>query len=281
MRPALFICNGLIRSGSTWSFNVCRELTQRLAAHQRRPSASSYLHGPNLETFIQQHWEKAPGPAVIKAHELGPLALQSMQSGAARGICTFRDPRDSVASDLVFMGKGIEASLRRVDISLACLKVCENTDHILFVRYEEMMSNRLNEIRRIAHHMGLRADASAIAQVDAKTNLETSKALCRQIKTLPGSKVMHIESHRVDPFTHLHENHIGNARIGRWKDELSADQGRYLTEYFAPWLLKWGYESHATINAILSSQASPDCLGSAWLGTGLPPAFPAAALAGS
>jgi hypothetical protein len=61
----------------------------------------------------------------------------------------------------------------------------------------------------------------------------------------------------VDPLTHLHENHISNARIGRWKDELSADLGRYLTERFAPWLLKWGYETQASLNQILSKQNPP------------------------
>jgi hypothetical protein len=115
------------------------------------------------------------------------------------------------------------------------------------------MTNRQNEIRRIARHLGLPSDISIVSQVDARTNLQTSKQLCEQIKNRTDAQVMQIDSHRVDPQTHLHENHIDNARIGRWRDELSVDQGRYLTELFEPWLLKWGYETQASMQQMFTA----------------------------
>ena len=227
---------------------------QRLAAQRQKPFGSTYLHSPNLDAFVEQQWKSVPGLTVVKAHELGPRVLQSMQSGNARGVCTFRDPRDCVASDLVFMGRGLETSIHRVSISLECLRVCETIDHVLFVRYEEMMTTRRREISRIARHLGINADVSVLGQVDAKTNLSTSKKVCEKIRDCTITQVFAIDSHRVDPQTHLHENHIDSARVGRWRDELSLEQGQYLTELFAPWLLKWGYETQASMNRILSGQ---------------------------
>jgi hypothetical protein len=229
---------------------------QKLAAKAGKPFGSTYLHGSALETFVGEHWEKVPGLTLIKAHEMGAKAINALQAGLALGVCTFRDPRDCVASDLVFMGRGLDHTLKRMNASLECLRVCESIDRILFVRYEEMMTNRQNEIRRIARHLGLPSDISIIVQVDAKTNLQSSKQLCQQIRNRPSNQVMEIDSHRVDPRTHLHENHIDNARIGRWKDELSADQGRYVSELFAPWLLKWGYETQASLKQLLAGSSS-------------------------
>jgi hypothetical protein len=228
---------------------------QRLGAHLKLPTASVYLHAPHLDAFIQQQWHRAPGPTVIKAHELGPVVLNTLKAGRIRGICTLRDPRDSVASDMVFMGRGIEHSVARVNMSLQCLQASESAGATLFVRYEQMMSDRQNEIRRIARHLGIHADTSVIHAIDSKTNLQTSKTVCEDLRKGAIREVFAIDSHRVDPKTHLHENHIGNARVGRWKDELSSDQARYLNELFAPWLLKWGYETQESLGKLL---AAPD-----------------------
>jgi hypothetical protein len=252
LRP-LCICNGLIRSGSTWSYNVCRELIQLAAAGQKLPFGSSYLHSQQLDLFIVQQWSRSPGPTLVKAHELGPYALANLQSGAVKGVCTFRDPRDCVASDMVFTGLGFDASVYRVNVSLECLRSCEPIKPILMVRYEEMMADRLGNIRRIAAHLGFGVSEEVVNYVDSRTNVESSKKVCEQIRNLTIKQVFEIESHRVDPVTHLHENHIGNAKIGRWRDELSAQQGAYLTEYFAPWLLKWGYETPDSLARHISS----------------------------
>ena len=33
----------------------------------------------------------------------------AIRTGEAKAVCTFRDPRDCVASDIVFLGQGLEA----------------------------------------------------------------------------------------------------------------------------------------------------------------------------
>jgi hypothetical protein len=250
MRTPLCFCNGVIRSGSTWSFNVCRGLFQELATQLRQPFGSTYLDGEYVEQFVTQQWQKSPGPTVIKAHMIGRVALTAIRSGQAKAVCTFRDPRDCVASDQVFMGRGFEYSVKRVASSLEFLNYYQSTPHILLVQYEEMMKDRLSQMRRIAAHLHLRGDEEMFARIDGRTSLESSERLCRDLKNRPASTVLNIQSHRVDPDTHLHENHIGNAKIGRWKDEFSLDQARWLTEYFSPWLLQLGYETQESLRRL-------------------------------
>jgi hypothetical protein len=224
----------------------------------KQPFGSTYLDGPYVEQFVTWHWPTAPGPTVIKAHMIGPVVMQALRTGAAKAVCTFRDPRDCVASDLMFMGLGLEKTILRVNGSLEFLKHYQNTPHILLVRYEDMMADRLGEIRRIARHLNITLDEDSVARVDAKTNIESSKRLCGELKDRSPDKVLNIQSHRVDPETHLHEQHIGNARIGRWRDELSADQGRWLTEYFSRWLLLLGYETQESLRTALRVPVSSE-----------------------
>jgi hypothetical protein len=261
MRAPLCICNGVIRSGSTWSFNVCRVLLQDLGRQRNQPSGSCYLEAVQLEGFITQHWNKAPGPTIIKAHQVGPLAYAAIRSGEAKAVCTFRDPRDCIASDLVFMRHGIEAAVQRVVLSLEFLRYFQATDYILLVRYEHMMTDRRREIRRIADHLGVLIDSEILHRIDAQTNLQAARNICDQLKAGKSERMLNVASHRVDAATHVHENHIDSAAVGRWKTELSAEQGRWLTEFFASWLLNLGYETQESLKAIISgSKAQPSAM---------------------
>lgn len=219
------------------------------------PFGSTYLEYTQLDTFISRQWAAAPGPTVIKAHQIGPVALAAIRAGEAKAVCTFRDPRDCVASDIVFLGQGLDASVRRTAFTLEFLQYFQMTDHILLLRYENMMSNRLREIRRIAEHLGISVDDAVVNRVDAETNIEATKKRCKDLRMRPANQVLHIAAHRVDPATHLHENHISNAMIGRWKTELSPEQGCWLTEYFSSWLINLGYETQESLREILSKKS--------------------------
>jgi hypothetical protein len=137
---------------------------QRLAIKRGMPFGSAYLHEAALDTFVAAQWHRVPGVTLIKAHEMGPQAVGALQSGLAAGVCTFRDPRDCVASDLVFMRRGLEQTLKRMTASLHCLGAVEAIDRILFVRYEDMMTHRHGEICRIAGYLGLPLDVNVVAR---------------------------------------------------------------------------------------------------------------------
>jgi len=255
MKTPICFCNGVIRSGSTWSFNVCRGLLQEVSVQRKQPFGSAYLDAPVLEQFLTQHLPSIPGPTVIKAHMIGPAAMMALKTGQARAVCTFRDPRDCVASDVVFMGRGLEYSINRTANSLEFVRLYQSTPNIMLVKYEEMMTNRIGQIRRIAEHLEVSADEALIQRVDLNTNIESSKKVCGGLKNRPADQVLNIASHRVDPVTHLHEHHIGSAKMGRWRDDFSPAQGRWLTEYFSPWLLQLGYETQQSLRDILARPA--------------------------
>jgi hypothetical protein len=242
MSYPLFFCTGVVRSGSTWSFNVVRMLSEYWGRKAGRPMGSAYLEGANLEQFLTRNLPQAAGVTVIKAHGIGPTAISMLQSGRARAVCTIRDPRDCVASDLTFLHKDINFSIKRVVDNLHYISMYEGGHHTLFVQYEQMMANPLKQVARIAAHLGIDADESVLRQIDVATSIPSSLAAIEVLKKKDPKQVMWLDNHRVDPGNHLHENHIHSGKVGRWRDEFSADQAKRLTSIFKPWLLKFGYE---------------------------------------
>jgi hypothetical protein len=262
MCSPLCICNGVIRSGSTWSFNVCRELYRLAAVQSRQPFASNYLDGAQLEDFITNRWAATPTAMVFKCHDIGPVAFATLQAGKAKAVYTYRDPRDCVASDLLFRNYTFERSVKRVHGTLEYLHVLESTSSVLLSRYEDMMADRPSEIRRIAKHLGIHADDAAIQKIDAKTNLQNCNTVCESLKDRPVDKVVRFGNHLADPFTQLHENHLNGGTIGRWKYEFSPEQISYATEFFAPMLLKLGYETPESLKTLLVNVAFGETLSS-------------------
>jgi len=253
MNPPLFICNGLLRSGSTWSYNVTRGLAQELA-NQRglKPVESAYLDLPQMEDYLSNQWKSAPGPVVLKSHEPGPIALSLVRAGRIKAVCTFRDPRDCVSSDLKFTGLDFDKVVNRVRSSFGSLRYYQSTDQILLVRYEDMVKDPQRLIRRIAMHLGIEASPEVIARIHAETNIESSKKICDDVRRRPDSEVFLFADARIDPSTRLHENHVFDGKVGRWRTEFTPEQGRWLTEYFSNWLLLLGYENPHSISAATS-----------------------------
>jgi hypothetical protein len=104
------------------------------------------------------------------------------------------------------------------------------------------MANPLRQIVRVAGHLGIDAPESILRQIEVGCSIPSSKAAIEVLKKKDPKTVIWMENHRVDPGNHLHENHIHDARVGKWKDSFTASQADRLTAIFRPWLIKYGYE---------------------------------------
>jgi len=258
MVSPIIICDGVIRSGSTWSFNVCRLLGQLLAERRCETPISQYLDEQQLDQFLRAEAYLCKGPAIIKGHVTGPLALEWIRTGRAKAVCTFRDPRDCVASDLAFFAGGFNISVNRVNTSLASLASYLDFGRTLFVRYEDMMEDRPNQIRRIAAHLNVAIDQKVLERIDDQTNIHSARKIARQLASRADDQIdVVLNSHRRDIKTLLHDNHIGTGKVGKWKHDLTDEQGQYLTRLFRRSLITLGYETEASIQAIGPESPAP------------------------
>ena len=245
MSKPLFLCLGVLRSGSTWSYNVCQALGRLLAARRREPFGNAYMTHDELDMCLNTEGPNLRGPTVIKAHTITQPALDWITSGKAKAICTYRDPRDCVVSMKTFFGGEIAATTRQIADSFDYLRFYQKAGNTLFVRYEQMMADPLGQIEQIARHLNIDADQATLRQIEYANNIQSSKKICDDLKRRPEDKVERSGTHRVDPATSLHDNHIFNAKIGRWREELTDAQATSLSEFFHPWLVSLGYEPTA------------------------------------
>jgi hypothetical protein len=266
MISPIVICNGVIRSGSTWSFNVCRLLGELLAHRRGQDFQSVYLETRGLDQFLLNKALLQSGVGVIKGHAVGPVALDWIRTGKAKAICTYRDPRDCVASDIPFWGKGFEASLERVAGSFRMLPIYNDFGRTLFVRYEEMMHDRLCQIRRIAAYLEIVLDPKEVAWIDSTTNMQSSKKIADELPNRTGGFDTITDERRRDCVTLLHANHIGSGRVGRWRQDLTPEQGQVVTQKFQGVLQVLGYETEDSIKVMYPGMlaSGPEGIDSSW-----------------
>jgi hypothetical protein len=242
MKVSLVFCTGMLRSGSTWSYNVSRLLGQVAARRADAEYWAGYLTLEEAEEFLISNGGRVPGPTIMKVHGLGAKGKHLLESGLARAVCTYRDPRDCVASMMTFTGESFEASMDRIRFALEMAGTYRNDGRTLFIRYEDMLADAPKYIRAIAHHLGIPVSEHVVAQIDGLAGMEKSKEICERLAMQGGTGVA-MRDHRIDSQTWLHHNHIQSGKAGRWKDELNPDQVRRMEGEFSPWLTRFGYES--------------------------------------
>jgi Sulfotransferase domain len=250
----LVLCTGILRSGSTWSFNVCRLMAKVVAGREKLPLWTGYMLPEQSEPFFQRFGDSQPGPTVVKAHSLGPRGMEVLHAGKARAICTFRDPRDCVASMMTFANRPFDDAVSSISEALLVLESVMRSGHALPIRYEDMLGDPRGQIGRINGFLGLSLEAAILGRIDELCGMEASRRVCEELRHRPAETVLRsTEDHRVDPQTWLHDNHIQSGKAGRWKDEMQPWQVQVLSQAFDPWLARLGYEP-----ARLSRQSATD-----------------------
>ena len=237
-------CSGIMRSASTWSYNVCRELAVRAATRRSEALALGYSNDTDLTLagwLRQAREQNLVLRGVMKAHVIGPRTRAAIARGRVGNVFTIRDPRDAMASMLLFGQEKSEAE--KTDLIESYRQVLEQglaflgDGHSLVVRYEEMVGDPRAQIRAIAGYMHTQVTQAGIAAIDAATGTERAATVVARLETETPPGVDHF-----DPVTNLHVSHLHGGIVGRWRRELSPDFAARLQQAFRPYLQAYGYE---------------------------------------
>ena len=103
------------RSGSTWSYTVCRML---LAKHYGADAVEAvYREGQNADDYATTLNGSAKAH-VVNLHYPGPTAMQLVADKQALNVYTLRDPFDAIASFKEVFGESVRSAAQRVKRSL-------------------------------------------------------------------------------------------------------------------------------------------------------------------
>lgn len=157
LTPELYFIAGVPRSGSTFSFNIVRELLESRGVVAQRPDISfdGVLADNPRADF-----------AIIKAHDATRSTLDRIQAGEVKVICTVRKPEDAIASWMEAFGFGLDQS---IDMIMSWLRLFEKIhDHALIVDYEEIDRRYIQAALKIARYAVPDFDPAALGTITAR-----------------------------------------------------------------------------------------------------------------
>jgi hypothetical protein len=187
---------GMQRSGSTFSFNVVRELLERRGTIYQEPfpSAVSVVERSNGASHV-----------LFKAHNADDVTLRLIELGAVKVVCTVRKPEDAIASWMETFGF-------HLDESIACMHdwlrmFVRLRDHALVVRYEQIDRQPWRAALRIARLVCPDARLMEVIQVARRYSKKNVKFMADEF-VAEADNIKDISFSYYDTKTFFHRRHV-------------------------------------------------------------------------
>ena len=215
----LVICNGMIRSASTWSYNVALQLM--------RAAAGAAVYGDYSED-TQAFLDAAPAGTryrVLKCHMLDATARGLIAEGRVKVIYTCRDLADAAASFMRMFQYDFEHTLLALQGALDLYKLHRENGKALIVGYRGVTEQPLEAIGRIAGYLGIAAPPEVLSEIGKRTSLESSRARVEDLKSgVDADKLVRFDRFAHDRETLLNLDHIRDGRSGYGRALLTEEQ---------------------------------------------------------
>ena len=234
--PRVIMTVGLYSSASTWTFNVVRELM--IARHGEGRVRALYS---DLVATVLDDRQVLGRYAVWKMHFGEPAWDVFAQLTDPTILITVRDPRDAILSLVNRFDTRLDEASRAVARCCNRALQCARAGYPV-LRYEDRFFADAGMVATIAEYIGVALDADVRNRIFASYTTEAVRALAGQVETLPPERIKGDPAIDVyDDVTQIHRGHIGDASVGKWHRQLTAEQQDALTARFAPFLQRFGY----------------------------------------
>lgn len=225
-----YVSCGMYSSGSTWVFNVMKQLLE-----EDGPVSAFYGEVVD-ENFERQRSDRC----LIKCH--GPHVSMRVLASAVKApiMLTVRDPRDAVTSFMQRFGRSFDETLQMV--SLGGLMICELADRCdpLIFEYSDHFTDRIGTVEAIASRMRLQTNAAQRRRVfESLTSVAVKNYIGRLVSERALDAADPVGS--VDAPTQWHPGHVGDGKVGKFKDFLSPEQIRETARVTAKYCRQFGY----------------------------------------
>jgi hypothetical protein len=269
--PRGVLCIGLLSSGSTWAYNVVREVF----AGQENQAPHAAFFCDEITAEHERTLTSAP-KFILKSHHPAASLRALFELSGLPVILTVRDPRDAAASLMQRFGYGFEEALQQIASSATAILPLLDRPNVLLLRYETGFAAEPGTVDLIAARLG---PALLPAVRDRIFELLSPDSVHRTIEALDARGVFTKDAPPAstwDPATQWHPAHLGDGRVGKWADVLTGSQAARLIQATRPFCAALGYDLGydlgAPIGAGTELEFSTHGLGPAYLETGFSPA---------
>jgi Sulfotransferase domain len=210
----LILCNGMSRSGSTWSFNVALKLLK--SRDPARKVFGVYTEDPAVLAAAAR---PRFSDLVIKSHCLDPAACAVPDT--IKVIYTWRSPYDAVVSCMWMFGGSAEHWIGMIRKSLRVWALHRLKNDACIVSYEALVRNPAAVIERIGSYLGITLEPEPVQELAEELSLENLRRFSRH---LDPSRLTRSGDYVFDRETLLHPNHIRNGGVGYGVRHLTESQ---------------------------------------------------------
>ncbi len=237
--PFVVLCSGLPRSGSTWSFSVCRLLLQALYGGGN--VECGYHEGANADRYVRRIC-KSSKAYLIKLHFPTAAMIRFVIEKRVRNVYTVRHPLAAVASYREKFGGTVEDIATRMRQSLTAADRWSADGGTLRVEFDDIVNQPRQQILRIAMYLGFTGvSEELLGSIDDETCLQTVRQRTALMADNPG-EWKQFNGSSYDPTTLYHANHAPKADRRAWQDELSDAEQAVARAILGPWLASYGIQ---------------------------------------
>ena len=236
-KPLIFVCCGLHSSGSTWMFNLAREICQ--------------TQGVDFESCHRESRAKLSKDAfgtrliVVKSHTPMEDLRSLIASSGEPAVITVRDPRDAIVSYMQRFGKTFDEAIKTVAISAERLVALSRQRTIPVFRYEEEFIGRVETFDRVAAMLGT---SPTVDDREAILAALTPEAVKKTIEALRRAGSITENERGNDPKTQWHANHVGDGKIGKFRSSLNPEQLSEIAKQTSDFCDYFGYDMTLNTN---------------------------------
>uniref|UniRef100_Q01ZH8 Sulfotransferase domain-containing protein n=1 Tax=Solibacter usitatus (strain Ellin6076) TaxID=234267 RepID=Q01ZH8_SOLUE len=205
----LVLCDGMGRSGSTWSFNVAVKLLRSSDASRR--TFGFYDENPGV---VKAGIRPRASHLVIKSHTLDPSVQDLCCSGAVKAIYTWRNPYDVVASSMRMFQLSADNAVGMLRGALRVWAFHRRTKSAHIVAYETIVTRPRVAIAQIGDYLGLKTSPGDLLRITSELSFENVKRLSQHVDELDPKRIIRKGRYIFDRETNLHQNHIRDGRTG-------------------------------------------------------------------
>ncbi len=226
---------GLHGSASTWVFNVVRELmTVALGAEN-----VVAIYGDDVRGLLGEHALQGRH-LVLKSHHGGEGWDSLVWLARPAIFVSIRDPRDAAVSLTQRFGMPLTDAARGIAQDCARAARCADAGHPV-LRYEDRFFEDAALPGRMATQLGLAVGADAQQAIFGRYSTAATRAFAATIGDLPAERLHRTDQTMLDLVTQIHRTHIGDGRVGKWRERLDSHSAAEITRYFTPFLTRFGY----------------------------------------
>jgi len=179
---------------------------------------------------------------VLKSHRGGVGWDALIWLTQAPIILSIRDPRDAALSMAERFGETLEKAVLALAADCRRIVRCADAGHLV-LRYEDQFFEDPTLPAHLAARLGLPTDPELCRTLADRYSTAGVRSLAAGLPELPPDRLIKTAATELDRVTQIHRTHIGDGRVGKWRERLAPPAQQQITRYFAPFLDKFGYRT--------------------------------------